>query len=316
MNKKYILMSVTVCTVVLGLTAEAIGKQSIEEKIDSLFVMASSLDIKYRDSVGPSRESIAVLGTDAVPHLIEMLGTPHGRERAALEDIFKKIGETAVPQLTEALLTTDSLRLSRVAKMLYFFPDTSSVENLLKVAENPYYSARYQAIRALGAIGDHRATPAIRKAMKDTIELVRTIAVVSAGRMEDASLFSDLLAAFDDNYYGARMSAHEALKNADCEFKSDFILRAFPGASRNARKHLLKILAEDSCQYEMGMVQPFLNDNDPLMKSLALQAAFRIDSVYVRQFLLQLQDTGDSFILHQTINELTGNHETQSPENP
>ena len=157
------------------------AETSIGEKIDSLFITASSLDIKYRDSVGPAREAIASLGTEGVPHLIEMLGTPHGRERAALEDIFKKIGEQAVPQLTEALLTTDSLRLSRVAKMLYFFPDTSSVDNLLKVVNNDYYSARYQAIRALGAIGDSRATSAIRGAMKDSVELVRTIAAVSAG---------------------------------------------------------------------------------------------------------------------------------------
>jgi hypothetical protein len=308
--------TVLLLSLVLSFTSGILAEQTVEEKIDSLFIMASSLDIKYKDSVASARESIAAMGTDAVPHLIEMLGTPHGRERAALEDIFKKIGEPAVPQLTDALLITDSLRLSRVAKMLYFFPDTSSVENLLRIVNNSYYSARYQVIRALGEIGDPRAISAVRSAMKDTIELVRTIAAVSAGRLKDDGLLPDILSAFDDSYYGARMSAHEALIKADCETKTAFIANSLPSASTNARKHLLSIIAGDSCHYEMPMVEPFLNDADPLVKSLALKAAWRIDSDYIIQHLSQNPDTSRSFILRQTINDLTGNDETKTPANP
>jgi len=301
---------------VMMLAANATADQNIADKIDSIFVMASSLDIKYKDSVGPARESIAAMGTEAIPHLIEMLGTPHGRERAALEDIFKKIGEQAIPQLNEALLVTDSLRLSRVAKILYFFPDTSSVTNLLKITDNLYYSARYQTIRALGKIGDSSAIPAIRTAMMDDNELVRTIAAVSAGRMNDAGLFPDLVAAFDDEYYGVRMSAHEAIKAAECSVKVEFITTALSDASANARKHLLMVIAEDSCQYAMDIILPFFHFTDPVIMSQALKAAYRLDPDYVLGFLSDPPDDIESFILNQTIEDILRRHEAETSAKP
>lgn len=302
--------------VILASALQAEAEKTIDEKIDSLFIIAASLDIKYRDSVGPARESIAALGAEAVPHLIEMLGTPHGRERAALEDIFRKIGQPAVPLLNDALLTTDSLRLSRVATMLYYLPDTSSVENLLRVVDKPYYSARSQVIRALGKIGDTRAVPAVRAAMKDTIELVRTNAAVSAGRLGDPALITDLVAAFDDAYYGVRMSAHEALINVPCEVKTAFICGALPSASQAARRHLLTIIAEDTCRYDPSAVAPYLEAEDPLVKSLALRAAFRLDPGHVMTNLEQTADTTGSIILKQTIGDILRSHETKTPANP
>jgi hypothetical protein len=294
----------------------AIAEQTVEEKVDSLFIIAASLDIKFRDLVEPARDSIAAMGTAAVPKLIDMLGTPHGRERAALEVIFKKIGEQAVPQLNEALLTTDSLRLSRVAKALSFNPDTSSVTNLLKVVDNDYYSARYQAVMTLGKIGDARAIPAVRVAMSDTIELVRTVAAVSAGRLGDESLFPDLIAAFDDPYYGVRMSAQEALKTAACSIKVEFITSVVEEVSTNAQKHLMVIIAEDSCQYEMDAVISFFHTPDPVLMSHALKAAYRLDPDYVTGFLSSPPEDMDSFILNQTIEDILRHHEAETPAEP
>lgn len=296
--------------------ADAAAEQTIAEKIDSIFVIASSLDIKYREQVEPARQSIADLGIEAVPHLIEMLGTPHGRERAALEDIFKKIGNQAVPLLNKALLTTDSLRLSRVATILYYHPDTSSVENLLRVADDDYYSARYQVIRALGKIGDRRAVPAVRAALRDTVELVRTIAAVSAGRLKDSTLFPDLIAAFDDDYYGVRMSALEQLKSADCPEKVVFIEAVIEGVSVSARKNLLTVIAEDTCRYNLETVEPFLSDPDPLVQSLAIKAAYRLDPDYMQQYLSTYNLESESFILHQTIRDILTADEKEAPANP
>ena len=300
----------------LILASDIMAEKSIVERVDSMFIIASSLDIKYRDQVEPARDSIAALGIEAVPHLIEMLGTPHGRERAALEEIFKKIGNPAVPLLNEALLTTDSLRLSRVGTILYYLSDSSSVDNLLKVVNNPYYSARYQAIRALGKIGDLRAVPAVKAAMKDTIELVRTIAAVSAGRLNDADLFPDLVAAFDDDYYGVRMSAHEALRDAACPAKVTFISSALGEASPDAVKHLLMIIAEDSCLYEMSIILPFFHSPDPMIMSQALKAAYRLDSAYVLGFLQDPPDDAGSFILKQTVEDILRSHEAETPAKP
>ncbi len=316
MNRICLIIGLTACFFAFGNVRNVRAEKSIADRIDSMFVIASSLDIKYKDQVEPARDSIAALGVEAVPHLIEMLGTPHGRERAALEDIFRKIGTPAVPLLNSALLTTDSLRLSRVATILYFFPDTSSVTNLLEVAHNPYYSARYQIIRALGAIGDWRAVPAIRGAMKDSIELVRTIASVSAGRLKDPALMPELLRALNDDYYGVRMSAHEALDKFDCPEKTAFIAENLAVATLDAQEHLLTIMAEDTCRYDLQIIKPFLNYAEPLKKSLALRAAYRIDPNFVSGYISKMPDTTASFILRQTIRELTNRNETESPQNP
>jgi len=316
MKMNTLILAVSSLMLVLSLVSNVAAEKTIAERVDSMFVIASSLDIKYRDQVEPARDSIAALGVEAVPHLIEMLGTPHGRERAALEEIFKKIGYPAVSLLNEALLTTDSLRLSRVGTILYYLPDTSSVENLLKVAHNDYYSARYQIIRALGKIGDLRAVPAVQEAMKDTIELVRTIAAVSAGRLADSALYPNLLEALDDSYYGVRMSAHEAIKNIPCDEKVKFIADNLPTASNNACKHLLKIISEGTCVYDLSTVRPFLENPDPLIESFALQAANRVDHKYVSEYLSNMPDTTDSFILHQTIEDLAKPNEKETSPNP
>jgi len=316
MNRRMIFVVVTALFLTALCSVDACADKSLEDKIDSLFVVASALDIKYKDSVEVARDSIAAMGTEAVPHLIDLLETPHGRERAALEAIFKKIGEKAVPQLNAALLDTDSLRLSRVARILVFFPDTSSVTNLLQIVDNPYYSARYQAIRALGEIGDLRAVPAIRTALKDTNELVRTIAVVSAGRLETPDLFPDMMVAFNDDYYGGRMSAHEALKKAACEDKTGFINGVLAEASPEAQKHLLAIIAEDTCRYDFENIRPFLKSDDLIIRSLALRAAFKTDSKFTADYMKSLPDTTDHLLYRQTIRELTECHETKTSANP
>ena len=289
---------------------------SVEQRVDSLFIIASSLDIKYRDQVEPARDSIAALGATAVPRLIEMLGTPYGYERVALEEIFKKIGAPATPLLNAALLTTDSLQLSRVALILSYLPDSSSVKNLLRVVDDKYYWVRYQTLRALAQIGDKRAASVVRRALKDDNELVRTMAAVAAGRLKDKELLTDLVKTLDDPYYGVRMAAHEELKNADCASKQALILASLTLPSTTIRKQLLGIIAEDTCGYDLSTVRLYLADVDPVAQSLALRAAYRIDSAFVIDYLSDRPDTSASFLLRQTIEDLRTHHEAQTPANP
>ena len=296
--------------------ASAGADAAVDKRVDSLFVIASSLDIKYRDQVEPARDSIAALGIAAVPRLIELLGTPHGRERAPLEEIFKKIGAAAVPLLNDALLTTDSLRLARVAKVLSYSPDTSSVKNLLQVAGNRYFPARYDVILTLGKIGDGRATETVRAALHDTVELVRTAAAVSAGRLKDSTLIPDLLAALNDEYYGVRMAAHEELKNLDCSAKQNYFPAALSDTSAMVRKNLLAILADDSCRYPESAISPSLTDPDPLVQSMALKAVYRINRQLAEQWMARSKDNVRNFILRQTITDLTEQHETKPSAKP
>ncbi len=302
--------------ILMAATVAADAAQTTQQKFDSLFVIASSLDIKYKDQVQPAREAIAAMGTDIVPLLIDKLGTVHARERVTLEDIFKKVGKPAVPFLNDALRKTDSIQLSRVALMLYYLPDSSSVDNLLKVTGNKYYWVRYQAIRALGKIGDHKAIDAVRRALKDKNELVRTMAAWAGGQLIDKKLIYDLIKVLEDSYYGVRMASHDALVNAACELKTQYILSALTTPSPMIRKYLLSVIAQDSCRYDLSTVKLYLSNDDPVTRSLAMQAANRLDPEFVSDYLKQLPDTTVDFLVHQTIEDLTEQDETKAPKHP
>jgi len=306
----------TLLAVLVIISAAANAAETIQHKFDSLFVIASSLDIKYKDQVQPAREAIAAMGGDVVPLLIDKLGTVHARERVTLEEIFKKIGKPAVPYLNNALLRTDSLRLSRVALMLYYLPDSSSVKNLMKVTGNKYYWVRYQSIRALGKIGDHRAVGAVQKALRDKNELVRTMAAWAGGQLIDKKLILDLIKALDDSYYGVRMASRDALVNASCELKTQYILSSLTAPSPMIRKYLLSVIVQDSCLYDISTVKLYLSDKDPVTRSLALRAANRLNPESVSDYLKQLPDTTVDFLVRQTIEDLTEQDEKKAPAHP
>ena len=51
----------------------AAAETELKRKVDSLFVIASSGEVKYRDMVEPAKDSIAAIGADAVPILVDKL---------------------------------------------------------------------------------------------------------------------------------------------------------------------------------------------------------------------------------------------------
>ncbi len=257
MTKKTIISAILLACFALPLKAEL-----TQEVVDSMFIIASSGAQKYRDQVQPTIQDMADYNAEIVPFLIEKLNTIDGRERTTLEQIFRKIKDPAIPLLNDALLTeTDSLRLSRVALILFYLPDSSSVENLLTVVNHDFYWLRYQALRALGRIGDYKGKDAVVNALKDNNELVRTMAAVSCGRMiKDKELFDVLLPVLDDPYYGVRFSAMESIKGLACEVKQDYIFNFLEMASDGfPRAYLSLVLAEDTCLYDTEVLKQSAN---------------------------------------------------------
>ncbi len=200
----------------LCLTAGIVEAQSaLERKVDSLFVIASSGSIKYRDLVDPAKDSIAALGADAVPLLIEKFTTKSARERWAVIHVLQRIGAPAVPDLLAALNGEDDLIVQRVCWALGDIKDTAAVEGLLAVRVHERWQVRDQAIGALGKIGDDRAVDAVMEAMTDTIGQVRKSAAVAAGRLTIAASVEELAHMLGDDFYGARMSAFNSLLKLD-----------------------------------------------------------------------------------------------------
>ena len=189
--------------------------QTVQQKVDSLFVIASSGEIIYKDLVQPAIDSISAMGVDAVAPLIDKLNTNSARERVTINNIFKKIGRPAVPLLIEALRRPDDLAVQRVCSNLGDIRDSSAVVPLLQVSDHPSWQVRENAVDALGKIGDRQAGSTVLAAMSDSVGQVRKAAVVAAGRLDLQDGIAELVHRLGDSFYGARMSAGEVLVTMD-----------------------------------------------------------------------------------------------------
>jgi len=197
--------------VMLLAVAVPVSGGSVEDKVDSLFVIASSGELKYRDMVQPAIDSLSAMGAPAVPRLIEKLSSKSARELHTITKILENIGRDAVPGLLDALTLDNPEELSRVCYTLGQIKDSSAVDGLMKTVNHDDWRVRSGAIGALGKIGDTRANAAVMRGLTDTVETVRKSAAVATGRLKNVEAIPALVHILGDSFYGARMTASEAL---------------------------------------------------------------------------------------------------------
>lgn len=213
---KVIVKTAAALVLVVGLIAPSTEAQpDLKKKIDSLFVIASSGEVRFRDMNEPAMDSIAALGRPAVPILIDMFTTKSARERWTIIWILERIGSEAVPDLVTALTRPDPLVVQRVAWALGSIKDSTATLPLADVCDHDDWSVRDQAVLALGKIGDPRGGDAVVAALSDSIGQVRTSAVVSAGSLRIDVSLQPLIRMLADPFYGARLMALESLTKLD-----------------------------------------------------------------------------------------------------
>ena len=166
------------------LSATPVSSQSaLKRKIDSFFKVASSAELKVRDQVEPAKDSIAAIGADAVPILVDKLDTKSARERMVVIQILKRIGSPAVPHLVRSLKNPDGLIVQRVCWALGDIGDSSAVDPLIEVTAHRRWQVRDEDFGALGDIGVMRSYDAVLVGFDDPIGQVRKAAVVAVGKI-------------------------------------------------------------------------------------------------------------------------------------
>ncbi len=233
-----------------------------QKRIDSLFVIASSGELKYRDQVDPAIESMAKLGVKAVSPLIDKFNTRSARERLTLIKILKKIGSPALPDLIDALSRPEWLVVKRVCWTLGDIGDSAAVLPLLETTGHDNWQAREYCIRALGKIGDLRAVEAVIKAFDDSVGQVRKSAVVSAGNLRSTETIFYLLQILDDPYYGARLTAVEALLSMDTSALLPQLKEALSSATGLRAKLTMKVLGRIGNDEAMDILSEQLNSGN------------------------------------------------------
>lgn len=214
-SPKVILLGLTTLFLTVFAGPGVLARSEIEKQVDSLFVIASSGEVRYRDMVEPAKDAIAALGTDAVPCLIDKFTTRSAREQWTVLRILERIGTSAVPDLVRALGREDGRVVQRVCWALGNIRDSGAVEGLIGVGNHPRWQVRDQAVSALGKIGDQRGADVVIKALDDTVGQVRKSAVVSAGQLRLQQSAEKLVGLLGDDFYGARLSAVNSLLELD-----------------------------------------------------------------------------------------------------
>lgn len=266
---------------------------ALERKIDSLFIIASSGEVRYRDQNEPAMDSIAALGKPAVPHLIDKFVTKSARERWTIIWILERIGSEAVPDLIEALNRPDGLIVQRVAWSLGNIKDSAAVGPLMGVANHPRWQVRDQALGALGKIGDTQAEAVVVAGFDDEIGQVRKSAVVAAGQLELNSAIDNLIARFDDPFYGARLAAMDALYKMDTTTVIDRLELSLDGDPDIARV-AIRMLGDYATDRSIRILKEHLGANDSGVAeaaALALAYADPLDNCGFRS--LYLNDSTD-----------------------
>jgi HEAT repeat protein len=197
-------------------TGVAAGAQdAVERKVDSLFVIASSGSIMFEDMREPAMDSIAALGVEAVPYLIDKFTTRSARARWTIIWILQRIGTPAIPDLVNALRRPEGLVVQRVCWALGDVGDSGAVQPLIDVSDHARWQVRDEAVGALGKIGDLRAEAVVVRALTDSIGQVRKAAAVAAGRLVLKGYEDKLVHMLGDDFYGARMAAVSTLMMLD-----------------------------------------------------------------------------------------------------
>jgi len=167
-----------------------------------------------RDGKDRERASAEILklGADSAPVLIAALQTDDENLLQTYKHLLARLGNDAIPALTESLRGDHPAIRGQVAEVLGEIKDPNTVPALLEALSGEFYTVRSRAAIALGKIGDSQVVQSIVEALKDQEAEVRISAVTTLGNFCEPSTFdnmADLL--LEDPQIEVRQAAARAL---------------------------------------------------------------------------------------------------------
>ncbi|MBU1318154.1 MAG: HEAT repeat domain-containing protein [candidate division Zixibacteria bacterium] len=287
--------------VLLILTVAAIASHAaastIDDKVDDLFLKASSGEIRYQDIVQPSKDELIEMGSDAVPRLVTKLSSEDARERNTLVDIFRGIGALAVPALIEALETDNLYALRNALQCLGEIGERDATESLLRYFTDEHHSVRSAAVTAVGRCHDSSAVDPCVNLLSDSVESVRKSAAVALGRIEDARATGPLIRALDDVHFSVRMSAARSLTSIGSP-ACDALLNKCDSLSVMAKSLAFEVWANSAYRPAAEILLSETYSTDPHVRGFAVVALASVSDEKARDRIEKLSETEtDLFVL-------------------
>jgi HEAT repeat protein len=150
-------------------------------------LLAKTLEDADPSVVLPALQSLAEVGPDAMPVLLEALSHPRGRYWACL--VLAEMGpkaQAAVPALAKLLTDEDpEVRMQAVITLGEIGPGAkTSLAEILKALADDHGGVRYGAAYALAKIGAVESLPALAKAAADKDPFLQVLAPWAAAKIK------------------------------------------------------------------------------------------------------------------------------------
>jgi len=277
MSKVIVRASLLTVFLVVMLTTTGQSQTSLERRLDSLYVIASSAEIHYQGQREPAMDAMAAFGADAVPYLIDKYATRSAWEKWTVFWIFQRLDSLAVPGLIDGLDQLDHVVVARVCWTLGDIGRPGATGPLMDVCRHDAWQVRDEAIRALGLIGEDEATEVVITALQDTIGQVRKSAVVACGQLQANAAIAQLTHALGDTFYGARLMAVNSLLLLDTATVVEVLADSLNSSDEQLGDLVCRVLGELGTDDAMALLLTQTTSPDPDRRAHAAVALVKAD---------------------------------------
>ncbi len=255
---------------------------TLRAKVDSLFIRASSGQLRYRDLVEPSQKALRERPA-AIPYLVEKLTIRDARERRTLIDILGKMPDAVMP-VSEAIPNSNRDAVKTACEILAELKNSRATPYLVKVLDHPDILARGNAAVAIGKCGGKEAKEGLLKALMDTVNFVRTQAAAGLGFLKDVTTLPKLINALQDEYYGVRFAAVHSLAKFDST-AVPYLLKTLDADEPMVRQLAAEALGKIRSRVAVPRLSSLLKSKLWSDRLSALEALAQIDTPAARRML-------------------------------
>lgn len=298
MPRLWTLLLLTVLVSLGDMAAYAVPSDSA--RVDSLFIYASSGQVRFRDLVQPAKDSLIAMGEKAAPWLARKLDATDARERLTLADLFAGIGAVAVPFVTPYLDSTGEYFPKNAARCLGRIADSSATPALIRQLNHDDYSVRSEIATALGKIGDrHAVQPLLDRLEREPDSDVRKSAVVALGSIGDPEAADAIIGSFNDPFFGVRQTAIIAVGKLSPP-PTEKVAEAVHTNTGLARHVAIVALGHCADDLARGLLFNMLDSPDPFIRGFAIEGlAVHPENVDRDAVNDRLAGESDPFVLAQ-----------------
>lgn len=291
-------------TILLLCSAGTVSAADIRSEIDRLFRQASSGELRFQSLVQPSKDSLSAMGDSAAKYLAFKLNTTDAREKHTLVDIYRGIGKAATPYLLAALDTDNKDQLRTTCRCLADVGDSTAIPRLFDVAAHPDATVRSEAVTAIGKSGGGEATAAaLIPFLSDSISTVRKSCAAALGRLRSADSVPFLIQALNDEFFGVRLVAYDALIQIDTAAHESIIKLLTNSTNPREQALAIRLAGQLGIREALPLLPPSMRSDDETIRGWAVWSRGRIEGKAFFDELSGLRDTERSLFVRSLIDE-------------